>query len=372
MPRRVAVVGGGIIGLEIARSRLKAGDAVTVIDSAAPGAASAASAGMLTIHHMDPWLDEELLGLMRRSRDLWRQLAKELTDIDYRDHGILSLALDDDDIAALRHCFQGERRYLAAEQVAELEPTLAAAVGGTITEEATVDVPLTLTALGRAIGGFGGELVTDSVTELKFGGDKITAAIGKRGQYRADEFVFATGAWQPPGLNKLAKHSAPPLPLHPIKGQMLCFRPPPGGEPMPLKHSLWVKGYYLVVRADRLLFGASVEERGFDHGNTAEHVAEMLRIALETLPNLRHWRFSCWGGLRPTSIDGLPIIGRVAANGTVAVGHYRNGILLAPATAELVSNILDGGEEVAAFSPKRFTEEKSHANIGERQATSVG
>ena len=352
--------------MSIAHNRLGLGDAVTVVDAGLGGAASAASAGMLSIHHMDPWIDEELLGFMRHSRSRWRRLAEELPGIDCRHDGILSLAADEDEMAALRHSFQGERRYLDADEVAALEPNLAEVIAATITKEATIDAPLALEALRRRIAERGGELAGDSIGSLEMVGGRIAAAVGASRRYAADEFVFATGAWLPPDL--------PRLPIRPVKGQLLGFFPPSPSEPMPLGHSVWARGYYLVVRRDRLLFGATVEEQGFDYSNTAERVAEMLNLALETLPSLRHWRLRCWGGLRPTSLDGLPIIGRfAAANAVIASGHCRNGILLAPATAEAVSSILDGGDEIKAFSPSRFLSGKKAdvANTGERRAASV-
>ncbi len=304
-------------------------------------------------------------------------MANELGEIDYRKNGILAVARDEGELAALRHAFQGERRYLSGEEAMGLEPNLAEIYGGALTEEATLDPRLTLKALGDQVSAAGGRTERDRICIIERKNGRITEVIGQRGSYRADEFIFAPGAWS---SSLFAE-----LPVRPLKGQMLCFRPPAEeiSHPPPLTRSIWVDGYYLVTRADRLLFGATVEERGFDRANTADKVSEMLNLALEIAPFLRHWRFECWSGLRPVAIDGMPIIGRVAKNGAVATGHHRNGILLAPATAELVSAILDeraGFErELAAFAPSRFAvgaggrslREEAEKGAGKRRALSV-
>jgi glycine oxidase len=154
----------------------------------------------------------------------------------------------------------------------------------------------------------------------------------------ADRVVLAAGAWsgEVGGLSP-EEH----VPVRPVKGQILRLRDPAG--PGLLERVLRFDGGYLVPRGDgRYVLGATVEERGFEAQPTAGGVYELLRRARELVPDVLELRIEELSvGFRPATPDNVPVIGRCAVNGLVlAVGHYRNGILLTPLTAELVSDAL--------------------------------
>jgi glycine oxidase len=169
----------------------------------------------------------------------------------------------------------------------------------------------------------------------------------------AGSFVDCTGAW---GF-------APSIPAHlrvvPRKGQMLAVAMPPS---LPLHVVIRTPDIYIVPRtADqkraRLIIGATVEDAGFDKTVSPEDIAKLRSQAAELLPTLAYAEeLEAWAGLRPATRDQLPLIGQVKKNYFVATGHYRNGILLAPATARVMSQLLAGervSTNLSAFSPFR-------------------
>jgi glycine oxidase len=162
-----------------------------------------------------------------------------------------------------------------------------------------------------------------------------------RGFVAAGAVVNACGAW----AGQLAGVPAPCVPpIEPVKGQMLALAAPAGL----VARAAWVPGAYLVPRDDgRLLVGATVESAGFDERVTAQGIGELLAAVLATAPTLADFSLTeSWAGLRPGTPDGRPFLGATAIEGLLlACGHFRNGILLAPATARLIANALEGREE---------------------------
>jgi glycine oxidase len=170
----------------------------------------------------------------------------------------------------------------------------------------------------------------------------------------ASHVINAAGAWAGalPGVPESAV-----VPVTPVKGQMLALSM--SGTAY-VSRTLWVPGAYLVPRDDgRLLVGATVEDAGFDVRVTAEGVRALLDAAVRALPAIGDLALAeTWAGLRPGSPDGLPFLGETAIAGYhVAAGHYRNGILLTPITAELIADEIEGKPtpDLAPFSPTRRT-----------------
>jgi thiazole synthase len=153
------------------------------------------------------------------------------------------------------------------------------------------------------------------------------------GEFQADHYVLAAGAWS----NALL-----PIPIRPKKGQMLSVQAPQAkGQPLPLQRVLYGSDIYLVPRRDgRILIGATVEDVGFSPHNTPASIHTLLREAMRLYPELQDWSIQeCWWGFRPATPDELPILGSSSVeNLTLATGHYRNGILLAPVTAMLIAD----------------------------------
>jgi glycine oxidase len=180
---------------------------------------------------------------------------------------------------------------------------------------------------------------------------RVLGLRGPAGFIGADAVVNATGAWAA-GLEGVPERAR--VAVRPVKGQMLALAMPRGF----VRRVLWIPGAYLVPRDDgRLLIGATVEEAGFDVRVTADGLRTLLDAALAALPALGDLAVAeTWAGLRPGSPDNLPFIGATALEGyVVASGHHRNGILLTPATAVAVADVLEGGsgDAIEAFSPRR-------------------
>jgi glycine oxidase len=168
----------------------------------------------------------------------------------------------------------------------------------------------------------------------------------------ADTVINAAGAWAA-AIPGVPEEFVPPV--HPVKGQMLAIELPMGL----MRRTVWVPGGYLVPRSDgRLLVGATVEAAGFDGRITAGGMHALLHAAVLAAPALRDFTVSeSWTGLRPGTPDERPVLGATALDGYfIAAGHYRNGILLAPATARLIADAVQGAQPpaVAAFALERF------------------
>src|SRR5207253_10402117 len=165
----------------------------------------------------------------------------------------------------------------------------------------------------------------------------------------ADKVVLAAGAWSR-AIAGLAPELRPPV--RPIKGQMLALRMD-ASAPL-ISHVVWAPGAYLVPRRDgRLLVGATVEERGFDTALTAGGVLTLLEAAWRALPAVEELPIEeMWAGHRPGSRDDAPILGPGPVEGLIyATGHHRNGILLAPVTADAIARLVFDGTVDAAIRP---------------------
>jgi glycine oxidase len=186
---------------------------------------------------------------------------------------------------------------------------------------------------------------------------RVTGVVAGDKTVPADVVILAAGAWSR-GIAGLPTSSLPPV--RPVKGQMLALRMDPQA-PL-LTHVVWAPGAYLVPRNDgRLLIGATVEENGFDPHLTAGGQLALLEATWRALPGIEELPIhEQWVGFRPGSRDDAPIIGESALPGLVyATGHYRNGILLTPITADAVASLVIEGKadpRVANFSLARFAQ----------------
>jgi glycine oxidase len=163
--------------------------------------------------------------------------------------------------------------------------------------------------------------------------------------------VLAAGPW----TELLARRVNAAVPTPPMRGQMIAYRS------TSVHHAVWGEDGYLVPKPRGFIFaGATVEDAGFRKRTTASGLAGLQRAAAGMIPALRHTDVvSSWAGLRPGSPDGLPILGRVPdrENVFVAGGHFRNGILLAPVTGRLMTQLICEGRteiDLRPFRPERF------------------
>ncbi|CAB4863412.1 unannotated protein [freshwater metagenome] len=311
-----------------------------------------------------------LLGIESARR--WRTFAGELLDatgIDpgLREHGTLIVARDGDEAAALerelalRDRMSLETRRLLPSEARELEPGLVPSLraAAEIPGDRCADPRALCQALVLAAERAGVVLLEGAeVFRIVVEGDRaagVELADGRR--ITAGDVVIAAGAWSGllDGLPEGAR-----VPVRPVKGQSLRLRDPDHDPAQPLlERVVRYEGGYLVPRGDgRYVLGATVEERGFDTTMTALGVYELLRDAAELVPGLLELELEeAIAGLRPGTPDNAPALGRSSAlPGLVwATGHYRNGILLAPVTGDLLAGVLAGdGDIPAAFDPNRF------------------
>lgn len=362
----VLVVGGGVIGCALARRLARAGHAVLVVERDEPGShATWAAAGMLAplaeADEPGPFLD-----LLRASRALHPALAAELReetgiDVGYRDEGSILVASEAAEVEALerRHAWQSTagfpvERLTPAEAVRQepaLAPDLLAALR--FPEDHQVDNRLLGRALWRAAERAGARFRTgETVRAVAVEGGRATGVVLDSGErLPAGAVVVAAGSWAG-ALQGLPR----PLPVTPVLGQLLALRT----DPHAFRQVIHSARGYLVPRADgRLLVGATVERVGFREGVTAAGILNLLGTALALAPSLAGAPLlECWSGLRPGTPDGLPILGADPEADRLyhATGHYRNGILLAPITAELLAREIEGArvDALAPFSLARF------------------
>jgi glycine oxidase len=371
--RDVVVVGGGLIGLAIGWKSARLGLKVAVVDPRPAGGASGVAAGMLAPVTEVGYDERALLALNLASARAYPAFVAELEEesgrpAGYRPTGTLSVALDADDRTALREllAFQGElgleSSWLSAREARGLEPMLAPAVSGAlhVPGDHSVDNRLLAAALLVAADRAGADIWRCRANEvLCSGGRAIGVRLDDDGVLSAGTVVLAAGCWSGtlPGLPDAARP-----PVRPVKGQILRLRLP-AGHPGLLTRTVrgTVRGHhvYLVPRASgELVVGATVEEQA-DTVVTAGAVYDLLRDARELLPGVTELALAeTTAGLRPGTPDNAPIIGPGPLDGLVyATGHYRNGVLLTPVTADAVAGYLTGGtlpEVAAPFTLDRF------------------
>jgi glycine oxidase len=374
----VIVIGGGVIGLSVAWRARERGMSVTVLERDTIGrGTSHVAAGMLA-----PVAEVEfgaagrhLLEMGLRSVEIWPAFAADLEEVTGQGVGLLKvgtllLARDEDEARelerqiAFRDSLGLRTERLRPSQAREREPALAPTLRLALEapEDHSVDPRLVLAGLRSACESSGVELREHArVTRIESddSGSRVTGVvIGSEGEevMAAEQVVIAAGAWveQIDGLPPDAR-----VPVRPVKGQILRLRDPAG--PGLLRRAVRFEGGYIVPRGDgRYVLGATVEERGFELNPTVGGVYELLRDAHELVPGVSELEIEeLRVGLRPGTPDNLPAIGPGALAGlTWATGHHRNGILLAPLTAELVVEVLAGVQPasplLAACAPERF------------------
>jgi glycine oxidase len=271
------------------------------------------------------------------SLELYPALVEELGDVGFWQCGMVVVAVDADEIGQIRHEFRG-LEWLTPSECRRLEPGLSPAIrGGLCSEqEASVDPRRLVDALATRVP------VREGVEVVEIARDCVTTSSGERIQ--AGRVVVCAGAWS--GIAG--------VPVRPVKGQVVRLR----GE-LPAQRMIRTEHVYVVPRQNgEVVVGATVEERGFDVTVTAGAVHELLREGYRVLPELAELELvDVSAGLRPGSPDNGPLIGEWEDGVLVATGHFRNGILLAPVTAETIAALLTGDApppEAVPFTPERF------------------
>jgi glycine oxidase len=332
-------VGGGVIGLASAWRAQERGLSVCVLERDRAGSgASRVAAGILAPDSEAEPGHEPFVPFARRSLELYPEFVDALgEDVGFWPCGMLAVAVDADEAAVLRR-EPGFTSWLTASECRRLEPGLSPVVaGGALSEqEASVDPRRLVAALAAKVE------VREGAEVAAVARDSVTLANGET--IAAGRVVVTAGAWS--GLAG--------VPVRPVKGQVVRLR----GE-LPAERMIRTEHVYVVPRRNgEVVLGATVEERGFDTTVTAGAVHELLREGYRVLPEIAELELvDASAGLRPGSPDNGPLLGEWEDGVLVATGHYRNGILLAPITAETVAALLVGEvppPESQPFSPERF------------------
>jgi glycine oxidase len=365
----VLIIGGGVIGLAIARALARRGvQNLTVIEKSVFGREASWAAGGILAPQVEADKDDDFFRIACASRDLYRDFAERLQDesgidVQLDPTGTLYVAFAEDEVAELRARFGWQQNqglaveWLDRHAVRTLEPHLSEKVRCALRfpKDFQVENRRLVEALLTANERLGVRLRRDcQATALKIDNNRVVGVETSQGVISAQSIVLAAGAWS--SALKCAV-TLPQLEVEPVRGQMLCFNP---SEQL-ARHVIYSSRGYLVPRRDgRLLAGSTTESAGFEKRVTNDGVDAIKSMAVEIAPALDSLMVvDSWAGFRPRAKDGRPVLGptRHFAGLFYATGHYRNGILLAPITGELIAEaILSGATPplLSPFSPDRF------------------
>jgi len=360
----VVIIGAGIIGLSLAISLRKQGLRVLVVERGEPGReASFAAAGMLVGSGTE--IPHVLRPLAEESARMYPEFAHELEDesglkVDLRQQGTILISASGD--------FPPGAEMLSTEKLRSLEPALTQRDTSGLNSggrgrpplqnqnkyrahlrERSVDPRALTTAALKAARHRGVDISSGTaVKALLTSEDRASGVQADKTSYSAEIVVNCAGAW----AGCIGPHK---FPVRPVKGQMLAVVAGP-----PLEHVVRADEVYLVPRSDgRIVIGSTLEDAGYNKQTDVSTIQRLLHAAVALVPELAKAKVhDDWAGLRPGTPDELPILGETQTRGYfIASGHYRDGILLAPITAQIVTDVIVGkpiSRDLAAFSPARF------------------
>ena len=363
----VIVVGGGVIGLSIARELVRRGvHDVVLVERSQPGAEASSAAGGILGPQVEADHADEFFRLSCASRDMYPEFAAALReetgiDVELDTTGTLYLGFTEQYEAELRQRYEWQKsqglsvEWLSGDEARRHEPKISDRVACALRfpNDIQVENRHLITALTRANEKLGVRLLSNcNVLSLTLERKAICGVETSSGSIRAPVVVIAAGAW-----SSLIGCVRPSINIEPVRGQMLCFKP----SSQIAQHVIYSARGYLVPRKDgRLLAGSTSEHAGFENCVTDEGLRTIRSMAAEIIPMLRDFPLAdSWAGFRPCAEDGLPVLGPTEdVRGLFfATGHYRNGILLAPITGKLIADAIVYGAstpQLSTFSPTRF------------------
>jgi len=361
----VVVVGAGVQGSSVALRLAQAGRRVVVLERAIPGAEASSAAGGILSPGVEAVEPGPFHALCRASLERYPAFVREVEALSgmavgYRTLGTLEVALDDDHAKVL--AARAERilrrglpvEVLDGDAVRRLEPAISPEARGALffPDEASLDPRLLGRAVYVAAARAGASFVTGQVKRIVAEGGRAVGVDHDSGRIEAERVVLAAGSWS----LLVEGNGLPPGSVRPVRGQIVVMDTRP-----PLLSRVVFSGHgYLVPRADgRILCGSTMEEVGFEKAVTVGGLRHVLDIALGIAPALeRAPVVETWSNFRPASPDGEPILGASAIAGLFyATGHTRNGILLAPVTADAIAAAVTGAPppvDLAPFSASRL------------------
>ncbi len=360
----VLIIGGGVVGLGVAWRLAQRGASVTVIDRG-PMAAEASShaAGMLVpLAEADapgPFLD-----LCTASRRLYPDFARELLectglDIEHAQNGLLEVAIDEAEAGSITEraswlrTLRPDVEALDARVVRAREPGISPNVlgGFFVPGEGWVTTPKLAETLAKVAAGAGVRLLPEHpLVDVEWRGQRVTAVRAGAERIAADRFLIAAGPWSA----EVGAQFGIPIPVFPVRGQLIALE----GDPPPIHHVIYGHGIYLVRwRLGEVIVGSTVEHAGFVKEVTAEGIGGLLSAAVELVPALAARPIRrVWACLRPGTPDDYPILGPAPGleNVFIATGHFRNGILLTPITAEIMADAIQEKPPAIPLHPFRL------------------
>lgn len=341
----VAVIGGGIIGSAVAYYLAKEQIDVAVLEEGQIGLkATSAAAGMLGAHSE---LEDEVnafFSFARYSQSLYSTLKDELyelsgIDLGFKKGGILKLAyseLDKEELATV--IAQPTVTWLEPEEVRNLVPDVAPnIVGAAFIEEDINVVPARVCqAFAKGAQLYGASIIEHTkVLHIKKQQDMFQIETTK-GLIKAERVVIASGAWSTPFIRQLGLQNE----MIPVKGECIAV----ASDNLVLKHTIFHDKYYIVPRNNgELVIGATMQENDWSEQVSLNGIETLIQKAKALFPTIGQMNITnCWAGLRPQTLDQKPFIGYHPEDHKVlfATGHYRNGVLLAPATGEMVASLI--------------------------------
>ena len=363
----VVVIGGGVIGLSVAWRLQQTGASVTLLERGQVGGqATGAAAGMLAplaeAKGAGPFVELGLSSLQRYPAFVDALREETGLDPELIGPGMLRVAHTLSEVESLSQEFAWQRtaglpmEWLESAETRALEPALSPDILAAVlsVRERNVEPRRLVRALAQACGRRGVRIMENtSVLGFTTGETRVTKVRTQAECISCGSIVVAGGAWS----ESIAGWLRVRLPVFPVRGQILAL----SCLPPPMRHTLYTHAGYLVPKADgRVVVGATEDSAGFETRPTAQGLLRLLTFAVQLLPALANAPFeSAWAGLRPASADGFPILGCLPGweNAHVAAGHFRNGILLAPITGEILAQEILGGAAFplpAAFRADRF------------------
>ena len=355
--QRVVIVGGGVIGLLTAFNLAADVEQVILLDRAGLGQESSWAGGGI-VSPLYPWrYSSAVTALAHWSQDFYPQLAERLladTGVDPQVHTTGLYWLDLEDEAQALAWADREGRPLSSVHISTVEaavPVLASGYSHAIymADVANVRNPRLVKSLKAALQALPNVTIHEQCEVLGFirEGEIIAGVHTAQGEIRGDEVVLSAGAWSGELLTSLGLE----LPVEPVKGQMILYKCASDF----LSCMVLAKGRYAIPRRDgHILVGSTLEHEGFDKTPTSQALQSLKASAVELIPALADAEVVAhWAGLRPGSPEGIPYIGRVAGFDGLWLncGHYRNGLVLAPASCQLFADLLLGREPIIDPAP---------------------
>jgi glycine oxidase len=369
----VLIIGAGVIGLSCAYKLSKEGLKVILADPNPGKSASWAAAGMLAPVFEVKYAESSHVPFNIEARRAWPSFAKELTDlvncdIDFKEGGTLQIAKSFDDLTYLMELAKFCRSLgfkvdnLSPREVRQLEPSLSPQISGGFFNEvdAQVNNRLLVDALIKAVKILGAEIILESIRELKIEKSRIIGAKTDNEEFSFKYAVICLGSYA-----KNFPYIKDYLTIFPIKGQILRLKKPEFFAERIVRAVVNSRTLYIVPRSDdEVVLGATQEDTGFDDSISLGPLSDLMNDALLVAPFLYDSAIrDITVGFRPNTVDNMPVVDWLPAeNLAVSCGHFRNGILQAPISAEIITKLILGQKAPEAYNYVRYKRLNPNAN----------